>query len=917
MTGPDAEGAKAAEKLSEAASVEGSTCSILDVDPETLTPMMRQYQLVKAEHPDAILMFRLGDFFEMFFEDAVTAAGILQITLTSRGTRGSGDGKAAIPMCGVPYHAVNSYVARLVEAGRKVTLCDQIELSDKGIARREVTRVVTPGMVIDDEILDTRANNFLCAAVLDAESGGGIALIDAATGDFEATEVRTDGELRAQLLRSGARELVLPEGQRNAPRAADLMKGLPGLVISTVADRSFDTEAARTLLTRHFGTRTLDGFGIAALPLAVGAAGAALAYLKDTQHSEAEHVDRLSRLETTGVMMLDESTRANLEIFRTLRDNRRKGSLLGLLDRCATSMGSRELARWLDQPLLDADAIERRLDAVEELFERSILRGQICDGMRRISDLERLVAKLSLGQGTARELRALADSLLALPELRSILAGAESSLLKELAEALGGLEELAALLDRAVVQEPPVTIKEGGIIREGYSEQLDKLVAMSTSGKDFLLRLEKTERERTGIPSLKVRYNRVFGYYIEVTKAHLTKVPANYIRKQTMVGGERFITPELKEYEDQVLTAEEQRIALEAKLFEELRQKVVSVAVPLKAAARAVARTDVIQSLARIASSYGYVRPQIDSGEVIDIREGRHPVIERLLEGEAFVPNDVKLDCGGAQIVVITGPNMAGKSTVMRQTALIVLMAQIGAFVPASSARIGLVDRLFTRVGAADNIARGQSTFMVEMIETAAILNNATRRSLILLDEIGRGTSTYDGLSIAWAVAETIHQKIGARTLFATHYHELTDISRECPRVHNASIAVRELGERVVFLRKLIPGSASRSYGIEVARLAGLPPEVITRAREILGNLERQELDETGRPALMRPKRLKGASAQLSLFTKPVAVEAPPPMPPGERKALDALRALDPDRTTPLEALNVLAGLKKLVTQGQ
>ncbi len=896
-----------------AAPTEGSAAGATEeISLDGLTPMMRQYREMKARLPDAILMFRLGDFFEMFFEDAVKAAEILSITLTARGTRGKD--KVPIPMCGVPHHSVRAYVSKLVEAGLKVALCDQVELPAKGIARREITRVVTPGMVIDEEILDTRANNFLCAILPGPVTGGGLSLIDAATGDFQTTELGTDEALRAELLRSNARELVVPESMREAERVLALIKAIPAMSLSVAEDGAFDPKNAESALCAHFGTRGLDGFGIANLPLAIGAAGAALGYLKGTQHAEAAHVDRLTRIDTSGAMALDEATRTNLELFRTLRDNRRKGSLIGLLDKCATTMGSRQLARWLDQPLIDLPTLSARHDAVEELFERTILREQIFDGLREIADIDRLVARLSLGQGTARELRSLANTLLALPALRSTVDRAESSLFKALSMPLRGLDELASLLDRAVVPEPPIALKEGGIIREGYNQKLDRLVATATRGKDFLLQLEADERARTGIQSLKVRYNRVFGYYIEVTKANLRLVPSDYIRKQTTVGGERFITPELKRYEEEVLGAEEQRVALELKLFEELRGQVMASAQPLRAAARALSEIDAIQSLARVAAANGYVRPEMDDGEVIDIREGRHPVIERLLEGEAFVPNDVRLDCADEQILVITGPNMAGKSTVMRQTALIALMAQMGSFVPARSARIGLVDRLFTRVGAADNLARGQSTFMVEMVETAAILHSATRRSLILLDEIGRGTSTFDGLSIAWAVAEQIHHKIGARTLFATHYHELTDLSRECPRVKNASIAVRELGERVVFLRKLIAGGASRSYGIEVARLAGLPPEVIARARELLANLERQELDESGRPSLMRSRRLRAATAQLSLF----APKSPPPpaavLPEAHQKVADILRALDPDRTTPIDALCLVARLKALLS---
>ncbi|HEY3452107.1 MAG TPA: DNA mismatch repair protein MutS [Myxococcales bacterium] len=862
--------------------------------------MMRQYLEVKAQNPDAILFFRLGDFYEMFFEDAVKASELLQITLTSRAK-----GDERVPMCGVPYHAAKGHIAKLVEAGLKVAICDQMEEPGKGpaIVRREVTRIVTPGMVLDEELLDAHANNFLCAVLLDDAPGGGLALLDASTGEFFAGEVESDAALAEEVARSGAREILVPASKAPTNRAEGLAR-LGQLALDAYPDDAFEPGRAQSALLAHLGVRTLEGFGLGDKPRAVGAAGAALRYLKQTQKSDAKHVDRITLHNASGAMVLDEASRANLEIVRTLRDGKRKGSLLGLLDKSATAMGGRRLARWLSYPLLDVAEIDRRLDAVGELAERGVLREELASLLKPISDIERLTARLSLGQGNARDLRALATSLGLLPQLAGKAGGCKATLLSSLAQPLGALKDLEELLDRSVALEPPANLKEGGLIREGCDPALDKLVKIATQGKDFLLQLESQEKERTKIGSLKVRYNRVFGYYIEITKANLHLVPDDYVRKQTTAGGERFVTQALKEFEEQVLTAEERRFALELEIFERLRQEAVKRAGALREAAGAVAVVDAILSLARAAAEHGYVRPVVDDTDVLDIVEGRHPVVERMLGSETFVPNDVRLDRSGQQVLVITGPNMAGKSTVMRQVALIVLMAQAGSFVPAKSARVGRCDRIFTRVGAADNLSRGQSTFMVEMTETANILHNATERSLVILDEIGRGTSTFDGLSIAWAVAEHLHDLVGARTLFATHYHELVDLAREKPRVKNTTIAVKEFQGRVVFLRKLVPGGASRSYGIEVARLAGLPPEVLVRARQILVNLEKAELDDAGRPQLSRGRR-KESPAQLGLFAR-----EPPPA-PSYAPVLEELRGAELDQMTPLAALTLLGQLQE------
>jgi DNA mismatch repair protein MutS len=872
---------------------------------QAATPMMRQYLETKARYPDALLFFRLGDFYELFFEDALTASEALQITLTARS---KGDDK--VPMCGVPHHAARGYIAKLLERGFKVAICDQIEPPGKSqLVKREVTRVVTPGMVLDDQVLDPREASYLGAVAL-GEGGAGLALLDASTGELRLGEVRTDARLVDELRRAGVRELILAQGAE-AARAAALERAV-GATASRRPDADF--ERAEDRLRKHLGVASLDGFGVGGLPLGLAAAAAALAYLSETQRAAPRHVDRLSRLATEDALLLDEATRTNLELERTLSGGKKKGTLLALLDRTVTAPGARRLAEWLRYPLTDLAHIGARLDAVAELEASAVLREDLAGALKPVADVERLLSRLVLGQGNARDLRALAGALLALPSLAGLLAGRTAPLLREAAARLRGLEALAALLDRAVAEEPPPGLKEGGLIRRGYAPELDEIVAIAEDGKGVIARLESKERERTGIGSLKVRYNRVFGYYIEVTKPNLHLVPKDYERRQTTVGGERFATAELKEFEEKVLTAEERRFGLEERLFEELRGKVIAEAAPIRSAADAVATADVLLSLARVASERGYVRPVVDGSEVLEIDDGRHPVVEALLEGgpAAFVPNDVAVASRSAPecekhgaVLVVTGPNMAGKSTVMRQAALVTLLAQMGGFVPARRARVGVVDRIFTRVGASDDLARGRSTFMVEMTETSAILHNATRRSLVVLDEIGRGTSTFDGVSIAWAVAEHLHDAVGCRTLFATHYHELQDLARERPAVRNLTVAVREVGEQVVFLRKLVQGGASRSYGIEVAKLAGLPAAVLARAREILKNLEAMEVDEGGHAALARGRRKKAAGvSQLGLF-------GAPPGDPAAEELAKALRALDLDALRPLDALNLLAGWKR------
>ncbi len=884
------------------------------IDVSTLTPMMKQYLEVKAIHPQALLFFRLGDFYELFFDDAVKAAEILQITLTSRAK-----GAERIPMCGVPYHAARRHIAKLIGAGEKVAICEQMTPAGKGIVKRDVVRVVTPGMVLDDEVLEARENNFL-AAVLpsnDAEGEWGAALIDASTGEFTALQPGPLDIIADELGAVSVREVLVPEGKLDA--VEPLLRSFARRpAVGQLGADAFDEKRGRALLLRHLGVHSLQGFGVESAGVSLGAAGAALRYVQETQKSGAGHIDRIALQTRGGALVIDEASRANLELLKTLKDGARSGSLLGVLDRTATSPGARKLARWLTAPLCDVQTIAARHDAVDELVKRAALRETLLGTLKEIADIERLCGRLSLSSGGPRDLEALGRSLDALPRLAGALKQLSASLLNVLLVPLtdAALPELASTLKRALIEEPPAVQADGGFIKKGYHAELDVLIELSTSGKDYLLKLEAREKERTGISSLKVRYNKVFGYYLEVTKANLNLVPKEWIRKQTTANGERYVTEELKIYEEKVLTADEQRIAIEQRLFEELRAYVVGRAKPLRAAADAVATLDALMSFARVSSERNYVRPLIDESSILELEGGRHPVVEQSLGGDSFIPNDVRVDREDAQVLIITGPNMAGKSTVMRQVALSVVMAQAGCFVAAKSARIGLCDRVFTRVGASDNLARGQSTFMVEMTETANILHHATRRSLVVLDEIGRGTSTFDGLSIAWAVAEHLHDRIGARTLFATHYHELTDLAREKPRVKNCSIAVREQQGRVIFLRKLIAGAASTSAAIEVARLAGLPPEVLARARELLKNLEAGEFDEAGRPRLARratgTEKEKPAPAavddsQLGLFGAPVR----PAPPPAAQQVLEALASFSVDTSSPLEALNAINEWKR------
>ncbi len=858
-----------------------------------LTPMIKQYLEVKEKCPDAILFYRMGDFYEMFFEDAKIASEILDIALTSRDK----SKEDSVPLCGVPYHAASGYIQKLVDRGFKVAICEQMEDASqaKGLVRREVIRIVTPGMVLEDDFLKPKANNFLMAISL-GEERFGLATLDASTGDFLAAEVNTVQSLLDEVMRVEPKEIILPEPAKGQAPIRHLMKTFPGALYSPLPPDVFDEARSQERL-KTFGLSLPEG-----KLQAERAVGAILFYVQETQKAQPGHLSRLQFYQIHDYLVLDETTRRNLELFENLQTRTRRGSLLDILDETVTSMGGRMLKRWLSSPLMDLAKIQDRLDKVAELKERDLQRKRLREPLRQVKDVERLSARISLGIANARDLVALRASLDLLPEVKSLLSPLEYPGFKRYLEELDELPGIKDLLERAIEDNPPANLKEGGLIKKGFDAALDRFRNVSKEGKTWIADLETKERLRTGISSLKVRFNRVFGYYIEVTKANLSAVPSHYMRKQTLSNAERFITQELQEYETQVLQAEEQTEALEYQLFLQVLKEVAAQVPRIQGIAQALAEIDVLLSLAEVAERYGYFRPQLNEGDTLLISEGRHPVLERIALEERFVPNDILLNEEDRQILIITGPNMAGKSTIMRQVALTVIMAQIGSFVPAREATLSLVDRIFTRVGATDDLSRGRSTFMVEMEEVAHILRNITPRSLILLDEIGRGTSTFDGLSIAWAVTEYLHDGCPFRpkTLFATHYHELTELALTKPRAKNFHVAVKEWNDRVIFLRKLVEGGTSRSYGIQVARLAGLPEGVIDRAKEVLNNLEQGEFTEGGVPklAISRKKRPAWDSHQRTLFQTP-----PDPM-------REALRKVDPNRLTPLEALALLTEMK-------
>ena len=870
---------------------------------------MRQYFDAKRQYRDAIVFFRMGDFYEMFYEDALTAARALELTLTSRSKDASG---GAIPMCGVPFHAADGYIARLVRKGFRVAVCEQVEdpKKAKGLVRREVVRVVSPGTLTDAGYLEAREPAFLMAIAPGADAPGlgvallpglGVALLDVSTGEFTTAEYHgADGRqaLADELAILQPREIVVPEGFADA--AALVAEVRIGARVTYAAGWTFDQESARRTLLEQLRAQSLLGFGLEERPAAVRAAGALVHYLRDTQKADLAHVREVAFRAGADCLLVDATTLRNLEVLDAA-DGGRTGSLLHEIDRTMTSMGGRLLRAWLLRPLVALERIQDRLDAVEEIAFRSTERAKLRETLKTIHDVERLVARASLGIAGPRDLVALRQSIAAVPRVRMLLTELQAPLVRSLIAELDDCADLRDELDRTLVDEPPAVARDGGLIRDGVDAELDDLRSISRSNKQHIAAMEDAERARTGITSLKIRYNRVFGYYIEISKSNLANVPSDYHRKQTIAGGERFITPALKDYEEKVLGADERSLELEVGIFERLRARVAADAPRIQETARGLASLDVLAALADTAATENYTKPMMHAGDDLVAVDVRHPVVERHVP-DAFVPNDVTLDAGARQLVVLTGPNMGGKSTYLRQTALLCLMAQAGSFVPARSAKLPVIDRIFARVGASDNIARGQSTFMVEMQETANILHSATSRSLIILDEIGRGTSTFDGLSLAWAVAEHLASNPRARpkTIFATHYHELTDLADALPNVTNCHVVVREWQDDIIFLRKVVPGRSDRSYGIQVARLAGLPASVVARAREILNGLERDELSRGGRPSLNASG--SDASRQLGLFQAPAAAEDP---------LLGRIKAIDVDNLTPLQALSLIAELKR------
>ncbi|MFZ0413567.1 MAG: DNA mismatch repair protein MutS [Candidatus Acidiferrales bacterium] len=894
---------------------------------EPTTPLMRQYHSIKRQHPGALLLFRLGDFYELFYEDAITASRELQITLTSRNKEKG----QAVPMCGVPYHAAENYIARLIRAGHKVAICEQMEdpSQTKKIVRREVIRVLTPGTATGLSVLETRENNFLAAVVRDVDRAAiGLAFVDFSTGEFRATEFAGPGaelRLRDELEILRPRELLLPRPATLFPQATGpAMDGL-GATETRLDEWVFEQSYSQRLLEQQFRVASLDGFGLSDHTQAICAAGGLLHYLRETSAIGAtdssngtaamqlrpagrglEHLDRIVYYEQQDALVLDHITVRNLELIQPSAGDDDSATLLASLDGTATGMGARLLRSWILRPSISLEEIEGRLDAVAELKSATVVRDEIRRDLDNIFDLERLTSRVTLGTATPRDLLALKRSLTAVPLLRGFLSRCKSERLAALHAQLDDLADVRDLIGRAIADDPPAQPTEPGMIRRGYDAELDELRDLSKTSKQVIAAMEERERHRTSIASLKIRFNSVFGYYIEISKANLQLAPADYERKQTLVNAERFTSPELKDYERKVLDADERIIEIERRLYREVREAVAAQASRLRQTSAAIAQLDVLANFARLAAERNYSRPvftECESGRArsgpgrgeLLIGGGRHPVIETLLEqrGERFVPNGLYLDDATQSILLITGPNMGGKSTYLRQAALIVVMAQIGSFVPAIEARLPLVDRIFTRIGASDNLARGRSTFLVEMSEVAAILNTATPASLVLLDEVGRGTATFDGLSIAWAVVEHLHENARPRTLFATHYHELTELERLFPGIKNVHVSVREAGSEIIFLRRVEPGTADKSYGIEVARLAGLPASVIQRAREVLAEHEKSE------HKLTEELSLGSAPAQPVMFT---AVD---------QTVLDALRAADLDNLKPLEALNLLAALKK------
>ena len=873
-----------------------------------LTPMMQQYMAIKEQYKDCILFYRLGDFYEMFYDDALTASRELEITLTGKNC---GQEERA-PMCGVPYHAVDVYLNKLVAKGYKVAICEQAEdpKQAKGIVKREVIRIVTPGTNLSQQALDEGRNNYLMCLVYDNNQFG-LAITDISTGDFYTTEVATLKELYDEIHRFSPSEIICNDSFYMSGASLDDFQDRLHVSVSTLDTWYMDEAVSVQKIKEHFKVASLDGLGLTDFPSGTLAVGALLLYLYETQKNTLDNLTKITPYRSGGYMIIDSATNRNLELIETLREKQKKGSLLWVLDKTKTAMGARLMRNWIEQPLIEKKKITARQDAVEELYNDMITREEIREYLNAVYDLERLVTRISYRTANPRDLIAFKTSLGMIPPVKQLLSQAKSAELKEIDERMDCLEDIYDLIEKSIQDEPPIMIREGGMIKEGYNEDVDKFRLSRTEGKTWLAELEAREKEKTGIKNLRVRYNKVFGYYLEVTNSYKELVPEDWTRKQTLANAERYITPELKELEDMILGAEDKLAALEYDLYCEVRDSIGEQVVRIQETAKAIAHLDVLASLACVAQSNDYVRPSINTKGVIDIQGGRHPVVEKMNNNQMFIDNDTYLDNKNHRISIITGPNMAGKSTYMRQSALIVLMAQIGSFVPAKSANIGIVDRIFTRVGASDDLASGQSTFMVEMTEVANILRNATSRSLLILDEIGRGTSTFDGLSIAWAVVEHISNPklLGAKTLFATHYHELTELEGKLDSVNNYCIAVREQGDDIIFLRKIIRGGADKSYGIQVARLAGVPDSVIDRAKEIASWLEETDVTDKAKNLQVRTSAKKKevvreavpAEKQMSLFD----------IYPADHPVLKELAGLDVSNMTPIQALNTLYELQK------
>lgn len=872
-----------------------------------LTPMMQQYMQTKQQYKDCILFYRLGDFYEMFFEDALTASKELEITLTGKDC---GQEERA-PMCGVPYHAVDGYLNKLVSRGYKVAICEQVEdpKQAKGIVKREVIRIVTPGTNLDTQALDETRNNYLMSIVYVADRYG-ISVADITTGEYLVTELDSERKLLDEIMKFSPSEIICNHSFYVSGVDIEDMKDRLGITVFSLDSWYFDDSLCSRVLMEHFGVSSLAGLGISDYSCGIIAAGALLKYLMETQKMAIANMTRLIPYSIGKYMIIDSSTRRNLELCETLREKNKKGSLLWVLDKTKTAMGARLLRKYVEQPLIEKKEIMRRLDAVDELKNNAITREELREYLNPVYDLERLISRISYQSANPRDLIAFRVSLSMLPHIKYIMKSLQSPLLAELEEEIDELSDLCELVGDSIVDEPPIGIRDGGIIREGYNEEVDRLRNAKSEGKTWLAQLEASEREKTGIKNLKIKFNKVFGYYLEVTNSYKDLVPDYYTRKQTLANAERYITPELKELEDMILGAEDKLYALEYGLYIDIRNRIADEIVRIQKTAQAVAGIDVFASLALVAERSNYVKPSINEKGIIDIKNGRHPVVEKMIPNDMFIANDTYLDSTRSRVSIITGPNMAGKSTYMRQTALIVLMAQIGSFVPAESARIGLVDRIFTRVGASDDLASGQSTFMVEMTEVANILRNATRNSLLILDEIGRGTSTFDGLSIAWAVVEHISNTklLGAKTLFATHYHELTELEGKLTGVNNYCIAVKEKGDDIVFLRKIIKGGADKSYGIQVAKLAGVPDTVIERAKELAEELTNADITVRVQESSAEAQKAKKAKPkhydqvdmdQMSLFDTV-----------SDSDVLKELEEIDVSNLTPIDALNTIYRLQ-------